>query len=111
MFRKSVSWLCIISACLFLSCTASKSLVKPKQAEIDQYLLDHPNLSPTDKSCLEDGRFEIGIHKETLLFLLKEPTKREEIKQPWAVQEKWIYRGHKVFIIEDNHVVGIIENR
>jgi hypothetical protein len=31
--------------------------------------------------------------------------------QPWAVQEKWIYKkgNHKIFIIEDKHVVGILE--
>jgi hypothetical protein len=89
----------------------SKSFIKPNQAEIDAYIQTHPDLPELDKSCIYDGRFEIGITQETLLFLLGEPVKREVTKQPWAVQEKLIYKkgNQKVFVIEDKHVVGILE--
>lgn len=110
MLQKTIKWICVVSVC-FLFCSP-KDFVRPNQVDIDRYLQDHPDLPSSDKTCLEDGRFEIGITQETLLFLLKEPQLKETIKQPWALQEKWIYkkRGHKVFIIEDKHVVGILEN-
>jgi len=90
---------------------ASKSFIKPNQAQIDAYVQANPDLPEYDKSCIYDGRFEIGIKQETLKFLLGEPQKLEMVQQPWATQEKWIYkrRGEKIFIIEDKHVVGILE--
>jgi hypothetical protein len=90
---------------------ASKNFIKPTQGEIDTYIQSHPDLPELDKSCIYDGRFEIGIMQETLLFLLGEPAKRETVNQPWAVQEKLMYKkgNQKVFVIEDKHVVGILE--
>lgn len=105
-----LSALCAISAFLFISC-ASQDFLKPTQDDIDKYIEQHPDLAEVDKSCILDGRFEIGITQETLFFLLGEPIEKESIKQPWALQEKWKYkRKHqKVFVIEDRHVVGILE--
>jgi hypothetical protein len=89
----------------------SKELIKPSPEEIDAYIQSHPDLPQWDKQCILDGRFEMGIKQETLHFLLGEPDKLEIIQQPWATQEKWVYKrgGEKIFFIEDKHVVGILE--
>jgi hypothetical protein len=101
----------LAAACIAVLGCASKSFIKPNQAQIDAYVQANPELPEYDKSCIYDGRFEIGIKQETLKFLLGEPSKIEMVQQPWATQEKWIYnrRGEKIFIIEDKHVVGILE--
>jgi hypothetical protein len=111
MFQTSLKWICIVITAAFLSCTTSEMKRKSPDV-IDKYLLDHPDLPVTDRTCIEDGRFEIGILKETLIFLLGEPKEKVTIKQPWAVQEQWKYgrSGKKVFILEGNYVVGILEN-
>ncbi len=87
------------------------SFIKPSQSEIDLHVKQHPDLNELDKACIYDGRFEVGMMKETVRFLLGEPKEIEIIQQPWAKQEKWIYKAgnHKVFFIEDNGVVGIEE--
>ena len=105
-----ITGILITASFLFSGCTPEMKRRPPE--EIDKYLQDHPDLPETDKMCVEDGRFEIGIKQETLLFLLGEPKTKEIVKQPWAVQEKWIYqkRGKKIFIIEDKYVVGILES-
>jgi hypothetical protein len=104
--------LSLVVACsfVFVGCF-DKNFIKPTQAQIDAYVQANPDLPEYDKSCIYDGRFEIGIKQETLKFLLGEPGKIDVVKQPWAVQEKWIYnrRGEKIFVIEDKHVVGILE--
>jgi hypothetical protein len=102
--------LVLIVGILIAGC-GSKSFIKPNQTQIDAYIQSHPDLPELDKSCIYDGRFEIGIMHETLIFLLGEPVKSETIKQPWAVQEKLMYKkgNQKIFIIEDKHVVGILE--
>jgi hypothetical protein len=99
-----------VVALLAAGCT-SKDFIKPDQAQIDSYIQANPDLPELDKSCIYDGRFEIGIKQETLHFLLGEPRKLETVQQPWAVQEKWIYKkgGQKIFIMEEKHVVGILE--
>jgi len=88
-----------------------QSFIKPKQEDIDAYVQTHPDLPDLDKQCIYDGRFEIGMKVETLDFLLHKPDKLEIVKQPWATQENWIYNksGKKTFIIEEKHVVGILE--
>lgn len=88
-----------------------KDFVKPTIAQIDAYIQENPDLPEYDKACIYDGRFEVGIRQATLEFLLGPPHKLETVQQPWAVQERWIYRrrDQKVFIIEDKHVVGILE--
>jgi hypothetical protein len=105
---------CLLLAAFFccVSCGGTP-FIKKSQDEIDKYLQENPDLPVTDKTCLEEGRFEIGILKETLIFLLGEPGQKIIVKQKWATQEEWIYRsgGKKTFIIEDNHVVGILDNR
>ncbi|MDR0330331.1 MAG: hypothetical protein LBH93_01290 [Chitinispirillales bacterium] len=100
----------LIFAVVFAGC-ASKELLRPKQAEIDAYLQAHPDLPPTDQSCIADGRFEIGMLAATVSFLLGEPKIVEHVKQPWAQQEHWKYKKGKtrLFVIEDKHVVGIDE--
>jgi hypothetical protein len=110
MIRLMLSLLVGASVLLCVGCF-DKAFIKPNQAQIDAYIQAHPDLPEYDKSCIYDGRFEIGIKQETLNFLLGEPSKLEIVKQPWATQEKWIYkrRGQKIFIIEDKHVVGILE--
>ncbi len=109
MSFKKLSFFIIFS--LLVAGCSPKSFIKPNQTQIDAYIQSNPDLPPLDKSCIYDGRFEIGIHQETLKFLLGEPVKVETIKQPWAVQEKLVYKkgNQKVFIIEDKHVVGILE--
>jgi hypothetical protein len=96
---------------ILLTSCMNKDFIKPEQQEIDAYIQAHPDLPEIDKSCIYDGRFEIGITQETLFFLLGEPFEKESIKQPWALQEKWKYKrkNQKIFIIEDRHVVGILE--
>jgi hypothetical protein len=96
---------------MMAGCGGSKDFIKPNQAQIDTYIQSHPDLPELDKTCIYDGRFEIGVTQETLLFLLGEPAKSLTVKQPWAVQEKLYYKrgNQKVFIIEDKHVVGILE--
>jgi hypothetical protein len=109
-----IKWLLFAAVCcLCASCSGTSRFTKKSQDDIDKYLQENPDLPVTDKTCLEEGRFEIGILKETLLFLLGEPGQKKTIKQKWAVQEEWIYRigGKKTFIIEDNYVVGILENK
>jgi outer membrane biogenesis lipoprotein LolB len=102
----------LLIAGFFLAGCTVKDFIKPSQQEIDTYVQEHPDLPELDKSCIYDGRFEIGIKQETLYFLLGEPYQQEKIQQPWALQEKWVYkkRHQKIFIIEDRHVVGILEN-
>jgi hypothetical protein len=92
------------------ACT-DKDFVKPSIAEIDAYIQSNPDLPEYDKACIYDGRFEVGIRQSTLEFLLGKPHKLTTVQQPWAVQERWGYkrRGQKVFVIEDKHVVGILE--
>jgi hypothetical protein len=99
-----------IAVCICAGCFM-KPFIKPKQEDIDQYVQAHPDLPDLDKQCIYDGRFEIGMKVETLEFLLHKPDKLEIIKQPWATQENWIYNksGKKTFIIEEKHVVGILE--
>ena len=99
-----------LALCVFASCFM-QPFIKPKQDEIDQYVQAHPDLPDLDKQCIYDGRFEIGMKVETLKFLLHDPDKLEIVKQPWATQENWIYykNGKKTFIIEEKHVVGILE--
>lgn len=88
-----------------------KDFVKPSIAEIDAYIQANPDLPEYDKACIYDGRFEVGIRQATLEFLLGKPARLETVQQPWAVQERWVYkrRGQKVFVIEEKHVVGILE--
>lgn len=89
----------------------NKNFIKPTQLEIDQHIKDNPDLPELDKACIYDGRFEVGMRTETVRFLLGEPKTIEIIQQPWAQQEKWIYKqgGLKIFYMEDNGVVGIEE--
>lgn len=111
MRSKKLKWLLTALLCFAVSC-GGHQFIKKSSDEIDKYLQENPDLPVTDKTCLEDGRFEIGILKETLIFLLGEPAQKKTIKQKWATQEEWIYRGggKKTFIIEDGHVVGILED-
>jgi hypothetical protein len=113
MRLKMLKWLLLAVFCSWCCSCGGTQFIKKSPDEIDKYLQENPDLPITDKNCLEDGRFEIGILKETLIFLLGEPGQKKTIKQKWATQEEWIYRsgGKKTFIIEDNHVVGILENK
>ncbi|KMQ51146.1 hypothetical protein CHISP_1852 [Chitinispirillum alkaliphilum] len=89
------------------------NMLRPSQAEVDVYLEQNPELSRIDRECIRDGRFQIGISMQTLKFLMGEPNSIENVKQPWATQQHWTYgRGanRKVFIIEGENVVGILEN-
>ncbi len=101
---------CAVALCFFAGCFM-EPFIKPKQEDIDVYVQAHPDLPDLDKQCIYDGRFEIGMKVETLEFLLHKPDKLEVVKQPWATQENWIYNknGKKTFIIEEKHVVGILE--
>ncbi len=89
----------------------NKNFIKPTQTEIDAYIKEHPDLPELDKACIYDGRFEVGMRASTVLFLLGEPKEKQIVQQPWAQQEKWIYKqgGEKIFYMEDDGVVGIEE--
>ncbi|MBD3419456.1 MAG: hypothetical protein GF398_04990 [Chitinivibrionales bacterium] len=110
MLQKLLS-LSIMTLVLIAAC-AKKDYVKPELDQIDAYVKAHPDLPELDKSCIYDGRFEVGLKQETVRFLLGEPKKIEYVNQPWAVQENWVYTkgGRKVFIVEDKHVVGILQD-
>lgn len=105
LFSAVILALVVVSGCM------KSDFVKPSISQIDEFIQAHPDLPEHDKACIYDGRFEIGIRQGTLEFLLGPPAKLEIVQQPWAQQEKWIYkrRGQKIFIIEDKHVVGILE--
>jgi hypothetical protein len=108
--RTALSSLLAVAFALLSGC-AQGDFIKPSIAQIDAYIQAHPDLPEYDKACIYDGRFEVGIRQATLEFLLGKPHKLNVVQQPWAVQERWIYsrRGQKVFVIEDKHVVGILE--
>ena len=113
MTRLTSNLLMLVCLLLLTAGCYNKSYIKPNQAQIDAYVQQHPDLPEFDKSCIYDGRFEIGLKVESLQFLLGEPSKIEVVKQLWATQEKWIYNqnGEKIFIIEDKHVVGILDSK
>jgi hypothetical protein len=102
----------LLCICFFGAQCFFSPFIKPKQEDIDQYVQAHPDMPELDKSCIYDGRFEIGMKQETVLFLLGQPNKIEIVKQPWATQENWVYKkaGIKTFIIEEKHVVGILKD-
>jgi len=110
MIKKIFNLLVFISLVLTIGCLRQE-MIKPGQNEIDAYVKENPDLPELDKACIYDGRFEVGMRKNTVQFLLGEPKEIEVIEQPWAEQEKWTYKlgGQKIFYIEDNGVVGIDE--
>jgi len=118
MTLKRCSFLAVLllAAVVFSGCGGSKELVRPPQSAIDSYLQAHPDLPSVDQSCIDDGRFEIGMLASTVRFLLGEPTSIEQVRQPWAQQEHWRYGKAKgkgkirLFYIEGRHVVGIDEH-
>ncbi len=111
MIKKVVSLTILASILLVATGCFNKNFIKPTQLEIDAYVKEHPDLPELDKACIYDGRFEVGMRAETVRFLLGEPKEQEVIQQPWAQQEKWMYKqgGQKIFYMEDNGVVGIEE--
>jgi uncharacterized lipoprotein len=112
MIKQVLSTVAFLSIVVVSGCSSSKDFVKPDQAQLDAYIQAHPDLPELDKACIMDGRFEIGMKKETVRFLLGEPKEIVPIQQPWAMQEKWIYKKgtFKIFYMEDDGVVGIEEN-
>jgi hypothetical protein len=109
--RSLVAAAVLAAAVLIAGCAGKKDLIRPKQSDIDAFLLANPDLPAVDQSCIEDGRFEIGMLASTVRFMLGEPKIIEQVNQPWAKQEHWRYGKGKVrlFVIEDRHVVGIDE--
>ena len=111
MKQNMFKWLVVTAlVCTALACS-SKPFIKPTQDAIDLYVQNNPDLPDLDKQCVYDGRFEIGMKLETLEFLLGKPDRLDTVKQQWAVQENWTYHknGKKLFVIEEKHVVGILE--
>ena len=110
MIKKIFSLLFLASLVLITSCLRQE-MIKPNQSQIDAYIQENPDLPELDKACIYDGRFEVGMRKNTVQFLLGQPKEVEIIQQPWAEQEKWTYNvgGQKVFYMEDEGVVGIEE--
>ena len=109
--RYAIVALCCAGMCIGLAqCSSKHFFIKPSQESIDTYRQTHPELPDIDTKCIEKGTFAIGIMQETLVFLMGKPLSVTTVKQPWAVQEHWIYKhnGKKTFIIEDKHVVGIL---
>jgi hypothetical protein len=111
MKRNILKTIALVVALCFVAGCFMNPFIKPKQDDIDKYVQAHPDLPDLDKQCIYDGRFEIGMKVETLQFLLEKPDRLDIVKQPWATQENWIYfkNGKKTFIIEEKHVVGILE--
>ena len=85
-------------------------MLKPSQESINRYQQAHPDLPAPDKKCIDEGHFEIGIQQGTLIFLLGKPDVVDTVKREWAVQQHWTYKrgGKKTFIMEEQHVVGIL---
>jgi hypothetical protein len=112
MRLKPINWLLLIALACCL-CGGEKQFVRKSPDQIDKYLIAHPDLPATDKECLESGRFQIGVRQETVRFLLGDPAAKDTVRQSWAVQERWTYKsdGQKVFIFEDQRVVGILDNK
>lgn len=112
MLRKWADLL-LLTALFCCFCGSGNHLRRQSPEQIDKYLIEHPDLPATDKSCIENGRLEVGMHQETVLFMLGEPARKETVKQPWADQDLWYYMtgGSKVFTMEHGIVVGITESR
>lgn len=108
---KQIISLILLTTVIFTAGCYNNSFIQPDQDTIDQYVKTHPDLNELDKACIYDGRFEVGMGQETVRFLLGEPKEMQIIQQPWAKQEKWIYKhgGEKIFYMEDKGVVGIEE--
>jgi hypothetical protein len=112
MTRRIISITILLSLCAGVGFGCfTNNFIKPKQTDIDTYVKDNPDLPELDKSCLYDGRFEVGMKQETVRFLLGEPKKLEPVSQPWGMQERWIYKrgNNKIFYMEDKGVVAIME--
>ncbi len=111
MIKKMVSLTILASILVVATGCFNKNFIKPSQLEIDAYVKNHPDLPELDKACIYDGRFEVGMRAETVRFLLGEPKELTTIIQPWAPQERWMYKqgGEKIFYMEDKGVVGIEE--
>jgi len=110
--KRTLLSLCLaLTAVLSIVGCAGQEAIKPKIGQMDEYIKTHPDLPELDKACIYDGRFEVGLRQETVEFLLGKAPKITIVHQPWAVQENWIYNmgGKKVFIMEEKHVVGILE--
>jgi len=112
MFLRTVAVVLASISILATTGCFNSTFIKPTQDLIDAYIMQNPNLPELDKSCIADGRFEVGMLQETVRFLLGEPKTLEVIQQPWAKQEKWTYDqgGDKIFYMEDKGVVGIEES-
>ncbi len=108
---KNVIKLILVLSSFLLFTGCGEDFVKPTKNEIDAFLQANPDLSELDKACIIDGRFEVGMSKKAIVFLLGEPDEIEIVQQPWAKQEKLIYTkgADKAFYIEDGGVVGIEE--
>ena len=102
-----------IAALCMCVCGGTGRLRSKSPAEIDTFLNEHPALQEPDRRCLEKGRFEIGISRETVRFMLGEPDSIASVRQQWATQEQWTYRQksiRKKFIFENAVLVGILDN-
>ena len=111
MLRKPAELLLLaVLICCF--CAGGNHLRRKSPELTGKYLAEHPDLPATDKSCIENGRLEVGMQQGTVLFMLGEPARKETVKQSWGTQELWYYvtDGNKVFTIEHGIVVGIGES-
>jgi hypothetical protein len=108
---RHVSLLSLLALALVIGNCSTKN-IRPAADEIDVYLQNHPDIPQLDKRCILDGTFSVGMKQETVKFLLGPPEETSIVHQPWATQKKWKYSSlvKKTFILEDKHVVGIIEN-
>ena len=90
---------------------ATKDLIKPKADQIDQYIQMHPELSEYEKTCIYNGRPDIGIKDSTLVFLIGEPDAVEKVVNTKlrTKQEIWSYKSGWRFTIEDRGVANIEE--
>ena len=100
----------VIICAVGLGCT-QQELIKPKPEQIDQYIQMHPELSEYEKTCIYNGRPDIGIKDSTLFFLVGQPDAIEKLYNAKlrTHQEVWIYKSGWKFTIEDRGVAGIEE--
>ena len=59
---------------------------------VEVYVEEHPNLPKKDKICILEGRFEIGMHNQSVFFLAGEPAKIDTLEQEDKQYIKWYYK-------------------
>lgn len=106
---KQLTLLLSITLALLLSSCRRWAYTMPSSVAVESYIEQRPTLPEIDKTHLRQGAFEVGLQESTVLFLLGEPNEIIMVQQPWAKQEKWVYKKGPVefFYIENGVVAGM----